>query len=116
MNLFSNHVRSLVFQYRIDSRIQLPRHCHNGDAGAFAAGVSPANRTVKLSKLGVLADRRPGSLNELASKPCVAGAGDRAPIETRSPVEFSVGTKPRSFPVAGHCRFHASLQCAPEAG
>jgi hypothetical protein len=81
MNLFSNNVRSLVFQYRINPRTQFSRHCHNGDTGAFAAGVSPANRTVKLSKLGVLADRRPGSLNQLASKPSVSGTGNRAPID-----------------------------------
>ena len=80
MNLFSNNVRSLFFQHRINPRTQFSRHCHNGDAGAFAAGVSPANRAIKLSKLCILADRRPGRLNQLASKPSVAKAGNRAPI------------------------------------
>jgi hypothetical protein len=54
MNLFTNNVRSLVFQHRINPRTQFSRHCYNGDAGAFAAGISPANRTIKLSKLRVL--------------------------------------------------------------
>src|SRR5688572_6370347 len=80
MNLFSNNVRSLFFQHRINPRTQFSRHCHNGDPGAFATGVSPANRAIKLSKLCILADRRPGRLNQLASKPSVAKAGNRAPI------------------------------------
>ncbi len=81
MNLFSNNVRPLFFQYRINPCTQFSRHCHNGDARALAAGVSPANRTVKLSKLRVLANRRPGRLNQLASKPPISDAGDRAPID-----------------------------------
>ena len=81
MNLFSNDVRSLVFQHRINPRTEFSRHCHNGDPCAFAAGVSPANRTIKLSKLGVLADRRPGRLNQLASKPSVSSAGNRSSID-----------------------------------
>jgi len=81
MNLFSNNVGSLVFQYRINPCTEFSRHCHNGDAGPFAAWVSAANRAIKLSKLRVLADRRPGRLNQLASKPSVAEAGNRAPID-----------------------------------
>ena len=81
MNLFSNNVGPLVFQYRLYPCTEFSRHCHNGDAGPFAAWVSAANRAIKLSKLRVLADRRPGRLNQLASKPSVAEAGNRAPID-----------------------------------
>ena len=50
--------------------------------GSHIAAVGfPANRTVKLSKLSVLADRRPGGLNELTSKPPISDVGDRAPID-----------------------------------
>ena len=115
MNLFSNNVRPLFFQYRINPCTEFSRHCHNRDARAPAAGISPANRTVKLSKLCILANRRPGRLNQLVR----SGPSPRPVIEPRStlsPVEFSVGTKPESFPVAGHCQFHASLPSAPEAG
>ena len=97
MNLLSDDVRSLIFQYRINPRAQFSRHRHNGDPRAFAAGVSLANRTIKLSKLCVLADRRPGRLNQLASKPPVSDTGIE-PRSTVSPVEFSVGTKPRKLP------------------
>jgi len=47
MNLFSNNVRSLGFQYRVTPRTEFSRDCHNRDPGAFATGVSPANRTIK---------------------------------------------------------------------
>jgi hypothetical protein len=50
MNLFSNDVRSLIFQYRINPCTQFSRHRHDRDPRAFAAGVSLANRTIKLSK------------------------------------------------------------------
>ena len=38
MNLFSNNVRSLVFQYRINPRTQFSRHCHNRDARRLCRG------------------------------------------------------------------------------
>jgi hypothetical protein len=80
MNLFPNDVRSLVFQHRTNPRAQFARHRDDSDPGAFASRVSLANRTIKLSKLCVLADRRPGRLNHLASKPPVSRAGNRSSI------------------------------------
>jgi hypothetical protein len=81
MNLLSNDVRSLVFQHRINPRAQFARHRDDSDPCTFTTGVSLANRTIKLSKLCVLADRRPGRLNHLASKPAVSRAGNRSSIE-----------------------------------
>ncbi len=81
MNLFSNDVRSLMFQYRINPCTQFSRHRHDRDPRAFAAWVSLANRTIKLSKLCVLADRRPCRLNHLASKPAVSHTGNRSSID-----------------------------------
>ena len=79
-NLFSNNVRPLIFQDRINPRTQFPRHPDDGDPGSFATWISPANGTIKFSKLRVLADRRPGSLNQLASKPPVSHTGNRSSI------------------------------------
>ena len=33
MNLFSNNLRPLVHQDRINPSTEFSRHCHNGDAG-----------------------------------------------------------------------------------
>src|SRR5262245_35605178 len=43
-------------------------------------GVSAANRAVKLPQLSVLANRRPGRLDQFTPEPAVSGAGDRAAI------------------------------------
>ena len=72
MNLFSNNVRSLIFQDRVNAHTQFSRHGHNRDPRAFAGSISTAHRAIKLSKLWILADRRPGRLNKLTSKPAVA--------------------------------------------
>src|SRR5262245_27724889 len=80
MNLFSNDVRSLIFQDRVNAHAKFSRHGHNRDPRTFAGSISTAHRAIKLSKLWILADGRPGRLNKLASKPPVAGMGNRAPI------------------------------------
>src|SRR5919198_672198 len=79
-NLLSNDVRSLVFEYRVNARTELSRHRHNGDPRAFAGPISATHRTIKFSKLCVLANRRPGRLNQFASQPSVSDTGNRAPI------------------------------------
>jgi hypothetical protein len=43
-----------------------------------------ANRAEKLPQLAVLTDRRPGSLDELTSKPAISSVGDRSPIGSLS--------------------------------
>src|SRR5262245_39830041 len=81
MNLFSNDVWSLIFQDRVNAHPKFSRHGHNRDPRAFAGSISMAHRAIKLSKLWILANRRPGRLNKLASKPPVAGMGNRASID-----------------------------------
>jgi hypothetical protein len=81
MNWFSNNVRALVFQDRMNPHSQFARYCHYGDPRTFAAPISLANQTIKLSKLCILADRRPGRLNQFASKPPVSDTGNGASID-----------------------------------
>jgi hypothetical protein len=80
MNLFSNNVRPLVFQDRMNPHSQFACYRHYGDPRTFAASISLANQTIKFSKLCILADRRPGRLNQFASKPPVSDTSNRAPI------------------------------------
>src|SRR5215510_13874387 len=86
MNLFSNDVWSLIFQDRVNAHTKFSCHGHNGDPRAFAGSISMAHQAIKLSKLWILADCRPGRLNKLASKPPVAGMGNRAPTSQLSDI------------------------------
>src|ERR671925_874827 len=67
MNLFSHHVRSLLHQDRRNSRTEFAGYRDNGDSGSNVSRMRAANRAVKLSKLTILSDGRPGSLDELRS-------------------------------------------------
>lgn len=80
MNLLTNNVGASVFQHRVNPRTEFSCYSHDGDSRTSAGAISAADRPIKLSKLCVLADRRPGRLNKLASKSSIAGTGNRAPI------------------------------------
>src|SRR5713226_5654591 len=80
MNLFSDYIRSLFHQDHGNSHTEFSRHRHNGDSRSEVARMGLANRAEKLSQLRVFSDRRPGSLDELASQPSVSRLGDRSPI------------------------------------
>src|SRR5262245_11541697 len=80
MNLLSHHVRSLLHQDHRNPRAQLTGHRHNGHPRTNATGMAAANGAKKFPKLPVLADRRPGGLDEFASQPAVSSMGDRSPM------------------------------------
>ena len=82
MNLFSHLIRSLFHQDHRNPHTQLTRDRHNGDSGSNLARVFAANRAEKLPELTVLADRRPGPLDEFASQPFISSTGDRSPINS----------------------------------
>src|SRR5262245_23744285 len=89
MNFLSHHVGSLFHQHRSNPGTELARHCDNGDPRTHMPGVSAANRAVKLPKLSVLANRRPGRLDQFTPQPAVSGAGDRAAIGFLSRIVLS---------------------------
>src|SRR5215468_11492216 len=80
MNFLPHHIRSLFHQHRSNPRAELARHRDDSDTRTHLPGVSAANRAVKLTKFAVLANRRPGGLDEFASQPAVSRAGDRSSI------------------------------------
>src|SRR4030095_9579342 len=82
MNLFSHLIRSLFHQDHRNPHTQLTRYRYNGHPGSDLARVFAANRAEKLPQLTVLADRRPGSLDEFASQPFISSTGDRPPINS----------------------------------
>src|SRR6266705_6928285 len=84
MNFFSHHVRSLLHQDHGNSDTEFSRHRYNGHPRALGARMFAANRAKKLSKLLVLADRRPGSLDHFTSQPFISRVGDRTPIGSLS--------------------------------
>ena len=87
MNFFPHHIGPLLFQNRIDPCGQFARYRHNGFPCRSVPWVSLVNRAVKLSKLSILADGRPSTLNELAAQPAVSAVGDRSP---RRPISRGV--------------------------
>src|SRR4030095_1716194 len=80
MNFLSDHIGPLFHQHRSNPCAELARHGDDGHPRTHMPRVSAANRAVKLPKLSVLANRRPGRLDEFTPQPAVSGAGDRAAI------------------------------------
>src|SRR5687768_4557552 len=76
MNFLSHHIGSLLFEHRIDSGGELSCHRHNGFTRRPIARMALENRAVKLSKLRVLTDGRPGRLDQLAPQSSISGARD----------------------------------------
>src|SRR5262249_14904445 len=87
MNFLPHHIRSLFHQHRSNPRAELARHRDDSDTRTHLPGGSAANRAVKLTKFAVLANRRPGGLDELVPNPAVSGGVDRP----------SIGFLPRRF-------------------
>lgn len=84
MNVFSHHIRSLFHQDHRNPHSEFSCHRYNGDPLSSIARLSAANRAEKISKLAVLSDRRPGSLDQLTSKSAISRMGDRSPIRSIS--------------------------------
>src|SRR5919109_2499040 len=80
MNLCSHLISSLFHQDHRNPYRQLARYRYNSDSGSNLARVLTTKRTEKLPELDVLSDCRPRRLNEFASQPFIASAGDRSPI------------------------------------
>src|SRR5712691_4076454 len=87
MNFFSHHIRSFLFEDRIDSSGELSGHRHNGFSRRPVARVTLENRAVTLSKLNVLTDGRPGRLDQLTSQSSISGARD---LTARNPLSGGV--------------------------
>ena len=83
-NFFSQFIRSLFHQHHGNPDGEFSRHRHNSDAGSYVFGMLAANRAKEFPEFGVLADRRPGSLDEFASQTWVPSMGDRSPIGSLS--------------------------------
>ena len=80
MNFFSHHIRSLLHQDHRNPRTQFTGHSDYGDSGSDVSRMRAANRAVKFPKLAILSNRRPGSLDELCSKPAISGMRNRSAI------------------------------------
>src|SRR5262245_38647492 len=85
MNFLSHHIGPLFHQHRSNPGAKLARHGDNGHPRSHMPRVSTANRVVKLPQLSVLANRRPGRLDQFTPQPAVSGAGDRSPMGFLSP-------------------------------
>src|SRR5713226_3301835 len=84
MNLCSSLIGSLLPQDHRNPPTEFARHRHNGDPGSEKAWMSPADRAEEFPQLVVLADGRPGRLEEFAPQPSIAGVGDGAPLRSVS--------------------------------
>src|SRR5262245_17975682 len=82
MNFLSDLIGSLLHQNHSYPYTELTGYGDNGDSGSNLTRVFAANRAVKFPQLPVLADRRPGGLDEFASQPPIARASDRSPIRS----------------------------------
>ena len=76
MNYFSHHIRSLLFEDRIDSSGEFSCHRHDSFPRCPIAWMALIDRAVKLSKLAILADGRPRGLDQFTAKPAIAAARD----------------------------------------
>src|SRR5262245_2267576 len=101
MNLLSHHVGSLLHQDHRNPRAQLTGHRHNGHPRTNATGMAAVNGAKKFSKFPVLADRRPGGLDEFASQPAV---GDGCPDSClcRDRGSYCTGSR-------GPCRYESTV-------
>src|SRR6266536_4914602 len=116
MNLFSHLIRSLFHQDHGNPHAEFARHRHDGDPGRHLARMALANRAEKFPKLAIFSNRRPGSLNELTSKPPISGMGDRSPIGFISGGVLGGDQTQKSSQLTGCFQAHANRQSSPEAG
>jgi hypothetical protein len=76
MNYFSHHIRSLLFEDRIDPSSELSGHRPQSLSSPPIARMALIHRAVELPKLGVLADGRPSGLDQFTAQPTIAASGD----------------------------------------
>src|SRR5438093_2330055 len=97
MNFFSHHIRSLLHQDHGNPDTELSRHRHNGHPGSFTARMSVANQAENsLSSASFrIADQEAWIILLLKRSSPVRVIEPRSVL---SPVECSVGTKPRNPP------------------
>jgi len=76
MNYFSHHIRSLLFEDRIDSRGEFSGHRYDRFSWGPIARMALIHRAVELPELRVLADRRPGGLDQFTAQPSITAAGN----------------------------------------
>src|SRR5262245_21089414 len=94
LNFLSDLVRSLFHQHHRRPHTEFVSHRHNSDPRTEMSWMFFGHAAKEFSQFAVLADRRPRSLDKLTSQSSIAGVGNRA-RSVLSPVEFSVGTRPR---------------------
>ena len=82
MNLFSHFIGSLFHQHYGNPDTEFSCYRYNRDSGDYVWRMPAANRTKEFPDLSVLADCRPGSLDEFASQPWVSAMGDRSSISS----------------------------------
>jgi hypothetical protein len=82
MNLFSHFIGSLFHQHYGNPDTEFSCYRYNRDSGGYVSRMPAANRTKEFPELSVLADCRPGSLDEFASQPWVSAMGDRSSISS----------------------------------
>jgi hypothetical protein len=83
-NLFPDYIRSLFHQHHRNPHTELSRHRDNSHLGGYVSRMPAGDRAKEFPQLSVLADGRPGSLDELTSQPWVTAVGDRSPIGSLS--------------------------------
>src|SRR5262245_64833053 len=77
--------------------------------------MAAANGAKKFSKFPVLADRRPGGLDEFASQPAVSTMGDRSPMGFLSRRALAGEPVPKTLPAGARFEAPASRRCGPGA-
>jgi hypothetical protein len=80
LNLLSYLIRSLFHQDHRDAHAEFSRYRNDGYPGSHRTRMGAAHRAEEIPEFPVLADRRPGGLDELTSKPSVPCVSDRPPI------------------------------------
>jgi hypothetical protein len=75
MNFFSYYIRSLLHQNYRNPHTQFTGYRNDSHSGSDVSWMSAADRAKEFPKLRVLADRRPGTLDEFTSQPRVPQYG-----------------------------------------
>src|SRR5262249_7662960 len=94
LNFLSDLVRSLFHQHHRRPHTEFVSHRHNSDPRTEMSWMFFSHAAKEFSQFAVLADRRPRSLDKLLrNRPSPVWVIE--PRSVFSPVEFSVGTRPR---------------------
>ena len=84
LNFFSHLVRSLFHQHHRGPHTEFVSHRHNGDPRSDRPRMFFRHTAKELSQLAVLADCRPGGLNEFTPKSRISAVSNRAAIGSLS--------------------------------